>query len=123
MTSSASPRSARPGPVNGPGNGPGEEALPVLLPWAVLALTLAMVLRSLDALLGQVQIADAVSGGMESLASGLGLGVIDDTRALLQTWYDSTSAHRLVLWTARAYTGVDVVYSLVLATLDRKSTR
>ena len=90
---------------------------PILLPWAVLALTLWLVLRSLGAQLAHVQVSGASSGDMESLASGLSLDFVDDTKALLQTWHDSVKSHLLIQWTARGYHAVDVVFIGAYVTL------
>ncbi len=96
---------------------------PVVLPWITLAITLWLVLRSLGALLAQVQISGASAGQIESLASGVSLNFVDSTRALLQTWHDAIASHELILWTARAYTAVDVVFIFVYVTLLIQSWR
>src|SRR3954462_10825321 len=70
----------RPGPVPAPSDPRGAKRLPLVLPWAVLGLTLYLVERSVGALLAQVQLtSDATYGGIESLASGIGAGVVART--------------------------------------------
>jgi hypothetical protein len=96
--------------------------LPLVLPWAVLALALHLVAQSLSGLLAEVQLAaDASYGGMESLASGLGGGMVEHTQGLLGTWALAAQAnpatHDLIVWTARAYTGVAILLIVVYATV------
>ncbi len=87
-----------------------EPRVPAILPWLTLAITLLLTLRSLGGLLAEVQVAGAASGGMESLANGLSLDVISDTKALLETWYADARARPLISWTALYYTWVDVAF-------------
>ncbi len=87
-----------------------EPRVPALLPWLTLAITLLLSLRSLGGLLAEVQVSGAASGGIESLANGLSLDVIADTKALLETWHADTRSHPVISWTALAYTWVDVAF-------------
>ncbi len=88
-----------------------EPRVPALLPWLTLAITLLLSLRSLGGLLAEVQVSGAASGGMESLANGLSLDVIADTKALQETWHADTRSHLVISWTALAYTWVDVAFA------------
>ncbi len=104
-----------------------EPKTPALLAWLVLAITLWLALRSLGGLLAEVQVSGAASGGMESLASGLSLDVVADTKALLETWHAATGSHRVISWTALAYTWLDVslvvAYSILLLQCWRRVRR
>ena len=88
-----------------------------MLPWLALAITLLLALRSLGRLLAEVQVSGAASGGMESLASGLSLDVVADTKALLETWHAATDSHRVISWTALAYTWLDIAFVVAYSIL------
>ncbi|NUT34758.1 MAG: hypothetical protein HOV79_17010, partial [Hamadaea sp.] len=97
------------------------EPRPRVLPWAALALTLLLVLRSLGLLLAQVQLASgAAFGDLEALATGPSLDFVADTQALLTMWQEAATVapvKALIRWTTGAYTGVDLVFAGVYAIL------
>jgi hypothetical protein len=108
------------------------EGLPLVLPWALLALALYLVAQSLSGLLAEVQLAaDTSYGGIETLASGFGPEMVAHAQGLLATWALAAQAnpatHDLIVWTVRAHTIVSflliVAYAMVLAALWRRVRR
>ncbi|MFI7542875.1 hypothetical protein [Actinoplanes sp. NPDC049599] len=96
--------------------------LPWVLTLAVLALTLLLVLRSIGALLAQVQLTSGNSyGGMESVGGGLTTDFVARTQALLEVWREaaagSAGTRTLIARTAVTYTYLDMVFLVVYAAL------
>src|SRR5262245_39466839 len=97
----------------------GLKRLPRVLPFAVLTGVLYLVLHTIGGLLNEIQLtSDASFGGLGSVASGYGPGVIDRTQSLLATWATASAdplSHDLIVWTARAYTALDYVFAIAYA--------